>query len=104
MINEYEMELIDRFAALLEENAQLRMKTELLHNTVKAAEIEDALYKERSKYDSWIRFEYAGKLDTEQINMIMGWRRSEEATAIIEGLKAEKRKEAEDGDAVRTDE
>lgn len=103
-MNEYTMELVDRFAALLEEVTELRTKVELLHNTVKAAEISDALYKERNKGDSWIRFDYDGRLDTEQINAIMGWRRSEEATAIIEGLRAEKRKEAEDGDAVRTDE
>ena len=97
-MNEYTMELVDRFAALLEENAQLRMRLELLENTVKAAEIEDALYKERNKGNTWIRFEYEGKIDTETVNMIMGWHRSEEATSIIESLKAEKEKEAEDGD------
>jgi len=103
-MNEYTMELVDRFAALLEEVTELKTKIELLHNVVKAEEIENALYKERNKGDTWIRFEYEGKVDTESVNMIMGWRRSEEATAIIEGLKAEKRKEAEDGDSVRTDE
>lgn len=88
-MNEYEMELVDRFAALLEENAQLRMRLELLENTVKAAEIEDALSKERNKDQSWVCFNYAATLPTEQINMIMGWHRSREATEIIERLKGE---------------
>lgn len=89
-MNEYTMELVDRFAALLEENAQLRTKIELLHNTVKAEEIENALYKERNKDDEWIRFDYEGRIDTETINTIMGWKRSREAEEIIERLKEEK--------------
>lgn len=88
-MNEYEMELVDRFAALLEENAQMRMRLELLENTVKAAEIEDALRKEHNKGESWVCFNYAATLPTEQINMIMGWTRSREAEEIIERLKGE---------------
>ena len=95
-MNEYEMELVDRFAALLEENALLRMRFELLENTVKAAEIEDALNKERNKDMEWVRFDYTATLPTEQINMIMGWDRNREATEIIERL----RKEARDGESV----
>lgn len=95
-MNEYEMELVDRFAALLEENAQLRMRFEVLENTVKAAEIDDALRKEHNKDESWVRFDYSATLTTEEINRIMGWTRSREATEIIEGL----RKEAKDGESV----
>lgn len=95
-MNEYGLELVDRFAALLEENAQLRMRLELLENTVKAAEIEDALRKEHNKGEIWACFNYGATLPTEQINMIMGWNRNREATEIIERL----RKEAEDGKSV----
>lgn len=95
-MNEYTMELIDRFAVLLEENTELRVKLRALENAVKAEEIEDALGKEESKGSSWVRFNYAGTLKTETINAIMGWTRSREATEIIEGL----RKEAEDGESV----
>ena len=95
-MNEYTMELVDRFAAVLEENAQLRMRLELLENTVKAAEIEDALRKEHNKGEIWACFNYGATLPTEQINMIMGWNRNREATEIIERL----RKEAEDGKSV----
>lgn len=89
-MNEYTMELVDRFAALLEENAQLRMRLELLENTVRAAEIDDALSKEANRDKEWVRFNYAATLPTEQINMIMGWKRSREAEEIIERLKEEK--------------
>jgi len=89
-MNEYTMELVDRFAALLEENAQMRMRLELLENTVKAAEIEDALRKEHNKGEIWVCFNYGAALPTEQINMIMGWKRSREAEEIIERLKEEK--------------
>ena len=92
-MNEYTMELVDRFAALLEENAQLRAHLELLENTVKAAEIEDALYRERHKSEAWTDIEYKGNLTCEQINLIMGWKRSKEATEIIEGLKEERKNE-----------
>lgn len=95
-MNEYEMELVDRFAAVLEENAQLRMRLELLENTVKAAEIEDALRKEHNKGEIWVCFNYGATLPTEQINMIMGWDRNREATEIIERL----RKEAKDGESL----
>ena len=88
-MNEYEMELVDRFAALLEENAQLRMRLELLENTVRAEEIRDALTKERDKNETWVRLEYTGRIDTETINTIMGWKRSREAEEIIERLKGE---------------
>ena len=97
-MNEYTMELVDRFAALLEENADLRAKLKILHNAVMAEEIDNALYKQRNKDDSWVRFDYEGRIDTETIDMIMGWSRSEEATAIIEGLRAEKEEaERDDG-------
>lgn len=89
-MNEYTMDLVDRFAALLEENAQLRMRLELLENTVRAAEIDDALRKEHNKGESWVCFNYAATLPTEQINMIMGWHRSRKAEEIIERLKEEK--------------
>ena len=89
-MNEYTMELVDRFAALLEENAQMRTRLTLLEDTVKAAEIADALTKERDKDESWVRFDYTGRIDTETINAIMGWKRSREATEIIEKLKEEK--------------
>lgn len=95
-MNEYEMELVDRFAALLEENAQLRMRFELLENTVRAEEIRDALTKERDKNETWVRFDYTGRIDTETINTIMGWKRSRKAEEIIERL----RKEAKDGESV----
>lgn len=95
-MNEYTMELIDRFAALLEENAQLRARLDVLESAVKAAELEDALSKKANKDKDWVRFDYSATLPTEQINMIMGWHRSREATEIIEGL----RKEAEDGKSV----
>lgn len=95
-MNEYTMELVDRFAAVLEENAQLRMRLELLENTVKAAEIEDALRKEHNKGEIWVCFNYGATLTTEEINRIMGWTRSREATEIIEGL----RKEADNGESV----
>lgn len=88
-MNEYTMELVDRFAALLEENAQLRMRFEVLENTVKAAEIDDALRKEHNKDESWVRFDYGATLPAETINAIMGWKRSREATEIIERLKGE---------------
>lgn len=89
-MNEHVMELVDRFAAVLEENAQLRMRLELLENTVKAAEIEDALRKEHNKGEIWACFNYGATLPTEQINMIMGWERNREATEIIERLREEK--------------
>lgn len=89
-MNEYTMELVDRFAALLEENAQLRMRLELLENTVRAEEIRDALTKERDKNETWVRFDYTGRIDTETVNTIMGWKRSREAEEIIERLKEEK--------------
>lgn len=89
-MNEHVMELVDRFAALLEENAQMRMRLELLENTVKAAEIDDALRKEHNKGEIWVCFNYGATLPTEQINMIMGWKRSREAEGIIERLKEEK--------------
>ena len=95
-MNEYTMELIDRFAILLEENTEMRTRLRALENTVKAAEIEDALRKERNKGDSWVRFNYEASVQTETINAIMGWDRSREATEIIEGL----RKEAKDGESV----
>lgn len=93
-MNEYTMELVDRFAALLEENAQMRMRLELLENTVKAEEIRDALTKERDKNETWVRFDYTGfdytgRIDTETINTIMGWKRSRKAEEIIERLKGE---------------
>lgn len=88
-MNEYEMELVDRFAALLEENAQLRMRFEVLENTVKAAEIDDALRKEHNKGESWVRFEYTATISAETINAVMGWTRSREAEEIIERLKGE---------------
>lgn len=89
-MNEYEMELVDRFAALLEENTEMRTRLRALENTVKAAEIEDALRKEHNKGESWVCFNYGAALPTEQINMIMGWHRSREAEEIIERLKEEK--------------
>ena len=89
-MNEYEMELVDRFAARLEENALLRRRVERLENTVKAAESEDALRKEHNKGEIWVCFNYGAALPTEQINMIMGWHRSREAEEIIERLKEEK--------------
>ena len=89
-MNEYTMELVDRFAALLEENVQLKARLTLLEDTVKAAEIEDALYRERHKGESWTDIDYKGNLTCEQINLIMGWKRSKEATEIIEGLKEER--------------
>ena len=98
-MDEYTLELVDRFAALLEENTQLRTRLALLEDTVKAAEIEDALYQERNKGASWVSLEYGGRLDTERINMIMGWKRSREAENIIARLKKEK-KEEKNGDAV----
>ena len=88
-MNEYTMELVDRFAALLEENAQLRMRFEVLENTVKAAEIDDALRKEHNKDESWVRFDYGATISAETVNTIMGWKRSREATEIIERLKGE---------------
>lgn len=88
-MNEYTMELIDRFAVLLEENAELRTRLRALENTVKAAEIEDALSKERNKNESWVRINYAATIAAETINAIMGWERSREATEIIEGLRKE---------------
>lgn len=95
-MNEYTMELVDRFAALLEENAQLRMRFEVLENTVKAAEIDDALRKEHNKDEIWVRFDYGATLPAETINAIMGWDRNREATEIIERL----RKEEKDGESV----
>ena len=89
-MNEFDMELVDRFAALLEENARMSVKLEALENTVKAEEIRDALTKERDKDESWVRFDYTGRIDTETINAIMGWKRSREATDIVEKLKEEK--------------
>ena len=89
-MNEYTMELVDRFAALLEENTQLRMRFEVLENTVKAAEIDDALRKEHNKDESWVRFDYGATISAETVNAIMGWKRSREATEIIERLKGEK--------------
>lgn len=95
-MNEHVMELVDRFAAVLEENAQLRARLDVLESVVKAAELEDALRKEHNKGEIWACFNYGATLPTEQINMIMGWDRNREATEIIEGL----RKEAEDGESV----
>ena len=89
-MNEFDMELVDRFAALLEENTQLRTRLTLLEDTVKAAEIADALYCERNKGESWVSLGYGAKSATEDINLIMGWKRSKEATEIIERLKEEK--------------
>ncbi len=88
-MNEYTMELIDRFAALLEENTEMRTRLRALENIVKAAEIEDALSKERNKNESWVRFNYAASIEAETINAVMGWERSREATEIIERLKGE---------------
>lgn len=88
-MNEYTMDLIDRFAVLLEENTEMRTRLRALENIVKAAEIDDALSKERNKDQSWVRFEYTGRIDTETINTIMGWKRSREAEEIIERLKGE---------------
>ncbi len=95
-MNEYTMELIDRFAALLEENTEMRTRLRALENIVKAAEIDDALRKEHNKGEIWVCFNYGAALPTEQINMIMGWHRNREATEIIERL----RKEAKDGESV----
>lgn len=89
-MNEHVMELVDRFAAVLEENAQLRMRMELLENTVKAAELEDALSKEANKDKDWVRFDYSATISAETINMIMGWRRAYKAEEIIERLKGER--------------
>ena len=88
-MNEYTMELVDRFAALLEENTEMRTHLRALENMVKAAEIEDALRKEHNKGEIWVCFNYGAALPTEQINMIMGWKRSREAEEIIERLKGE---------------
>lgn len=88
-MNEYTMELIDRFAALLEENTEMRTRLRALENIVKAAEIDDALSKERNKDQSWVRFEYTATISAETINAVMGWERSREATETIERLKGE---------------
>lgn len=89
-MNEHVMELVDRFAAVLEENAQLRARLDVLESVVKAAEIEDALRKEHNKDEIWACFNYGATLPTEQINMIMGWRRAYKAEEIIERLKGER--------------
>lgn len=95
-MNEHVLELIDRFAAVLEENAQLRARLDVLESVVKAAELEDALRKEHNKGESWACFNYGATLPTEQINQIMRWHRNWEAEQIIEGL----RKEKKDGESV----
>lgn len=89
-MNEHVMELIDRFAAVLEENAQLRARLDVLESAVKAAEIESALSKEANKNSDWVHFDYSATLPTEQINSIMRWRRAYKAEEIIERLRGER--------------
>ena len=93
-MNEYEMELVDRFAALLEENTELRVRIGILKDAVKAEELKDADYQTRRSYGAP---DYEGSVKTERINEIFGWERAPEAVEIVEGLR---RKEAKVDESV----
>ena len=84
------MELVDRIVLLTEEYAKLRVKVATLKEAVESAELENARNKEANKDADWVRFDYTATLPTEQINMIMGWRRAYKAEEIIERLKGER--------------
>lgn len=93
-MNEYTMELVDRFAALLEENTELRVRIGILEKVVKAEELKDADYQTRKAYGAP---DYDGSVKTDRINEIFGWDRASEAVEIVEGLR---RKEADNGESV----
>ena len=100
-MNEYTMELVDRFAALLEENARMRLQIDLLKAVTKNAEVKDAKYEITKTYGDPC---YDAEVKCETINDIFGWEVDPDAYDMIETALAFKRKEREDGDSVRTDE
>ena len=89
MIGEY----MERMMLLVEESATLRERLRTLEDIVKDAEVEDARYRERLKKEAYIDFDYKGTVSTEIINKVMGWKRSEIAEEIIEGIREERRNE-----------
>ena len=92
-MNEYTMELVDRFAALLEENAQLRLQIDLLKVATKKAEVKDAKYEITKTYGDPC---YDAAVMCETINDIFGWKVDPEARDMIETELAIRKKAKEE--------
>lgn len=92
-MNEYTMELVDRFAALLEENARMRLQIDLLKAVTKNAEVKDAKYEITKTYGDPC---YDAEVKCEAINNIFGWEVDPEAYDMIESELAIRRKAKEE--------
>lgn len=71
------MELVDRIILLTEKNAQMREQIGRLMEAVSAEERRDAQYSVEHGYT------YSANLRCDEINLIMGWKRDEEAERIL---------------------
>lgn len=77
------MELVDRIILLTEENAQMRERIGRLSEAVITEERRDAQYSVEHGYS------YSANLRCDEINLIMGWKRDEEAERILNAKKEE---------------
>lgn len=86
-MNEQMMELVDRMLLLTEENAKMRECINHLMRAVFEAEIKDA------KACAGYGYSYSPSLKCDDINMIMGWKRNEEAERIMKKGREEAKDE-----------
>lgn len=86
-MNEQMMELVDRMLLLTEENAKMRECINHLMRVVIKTEIKDA--KACAEYG----YSYSPSLKCDNINMIMGWKRNEEAERIMKKGREEAKDE-----------